>query len=128
MKAATCCIWTELEETTKHWVADVLVALDRRTLGFREEINGKIEQTQSDLHEEFHHRTQGTQAETQATNTLVESKRHGLKAEMGKVTNNYLQEPETTHHKFKMQQEEVEARGACELLNPWPSARPVIEQ
>jgi hypothetical protein len=112
MKAATCSIRAELQETTKHWVENILGSLDRRTLGLREEIGEMIQQTQSDLHEEYHHRTQGTQVETEATNILVESKWHGLEAKMGKVTNNYPQEPETTHHEFKMQLTEVEVLGA----------------
>jgi hypothetical protein len=85
MKAATSFILAELEETMKHWVPNVLVSLDRRTLGLQEEINGKITKTQSDLQEELQHKTQGTQVEREATNNLVESMRHGLEAKIGKA-------------------------------------------
>jgi hypothetical protein len=66
MRASINSVWTELEESMKHHVEDVLVSLN--------------------------HRTQGTQAEIEATKTLVDTTRQGFKARIAEVTDDFLED------------------------------------
>jgi hypothetical protein len=78
--AGISCIRAELEETIKHRLEDVLVFLDQGTLPLREELKGKIEQTQSDLQGVTTVLDHRIQVKIQAT--MVEPTRHGIQAEM----------------------------------------------
>jgi hypothetical protein len=49
MRAEISSTGAEMEETLKHRVQDVLMFLDRWTLGVRKELSGRIEHTRSDL-------------------------------------------------------------------------------
>jgi hypothetical protein len=42
-------IWSELEETIKHRLEDVLSCIDQKTQGIRKELTEKIAETQVDL-------------------------------------------------------------------------------
>jgi hypothetical protein len=49
MEAAVLFIWTELEETIKHWVEDILSCVNQETQGLRWELTKKIDETQVDF-------------------------------------------------------------------------------
>jgi hypothetical protein len=49
MEAAIHSIWSELEETIKHRVEDVLACVDKRMQGLCKELNKKIDEMQLDL-------------------------------------------------------------------------------
>jgi 2-hydroxy-3-keto-5-methylthiopentenyl-1-phosphate phosphatase len=49
MKAAVNSIWSDLEDTPKHQVEDVLALVDKRTQDLHEELNKKIDELQVDL-------------------------------------------------------------------------------
>jgi hypothetical protein len=91
---------SELEETIKNWVEDVLSSVNKRTQNLCEELNVKIEEmqlglqavmmsliadTMKDIHEDLDLRIQGTQVEIETMKTLVETMWHGLKTRQGEV-------------------------------------------
>jgi hypothetical protein len=49
MEAAIHSIWSELGETIKHWVKDVLSCVNQKMQGLHEELTKKIAETQVDL-------------------------------------------------------------------------------
>jgi hypothetical protein len=78
IRAAISFLRAEMEETIKHRLEEVLVFLDRRTVGLREraqrEDRGNAVGTTSSYDR--------IQVKTQAMKTLVETTQHGLKTEL----------------------------------------------
>jgi hypothetical protein len=86
MEAAINSIQSELEETIKQWVEDVLVSVDQGTWSLCEELIEKIEQTQSSLQAVTISLNHRVQVETQRIKILAETVQHGLEARIAEVT------------------------------------------
>jgi hypothetical protein len=49
MEAAICSIRSELEETIKHWLEDILSCVDQKTQGLHKELTKKFDKTHVDF-------------------------------------------------------------------------------
>jgi hypothetical protein len=105
-KAAMYSIWSRLEETIRHLVEDSLASVDLQTQGLREKPNEKTEQTHSGLQAvmtSLDNKIQGKQIDIRMTNTLLETTRHGLKAKIAEVTDNFIHGLDLTGHELETQ-------------------------